>query len=408
MSSKKSNKVANQIQKNLYAKTKKDFIGKLKWVCDQIADENISDLIPDTYYDFIYSCRQHFLRFQAAKGHKIPSAILEEIKTVSTAFLKKIQISIPTHNDKIFEISVFDYYSLAYTLILHATNLSEKEFNNAAYVKSALQPLIDFSESPAGTAAWNSFCSPLGATGVTYTCLNESSYVMKLRSAIFPEISSGTAYIMELYSVPCEKITTVINNENRPAYRIGWHLPEPEVHTRWLTLNYQNKEMSVYIQSHAIIRLRERLEGVLKGPLHFCVYESIREPKIVIQSEEKFLIEFRLLHKKVGYLVATISDNKVIILTFLFLTHSGTPEGERLKKLLGLQKEDVKYLAIDRLSAFVDSDLIENEAVKKIFIEAGCEDLFDRDSFIYEINWESNPKRIADLFSFYTGLKSSS
>lgn len=408
MSSKKSLKAVNKVQKDLYAKTKKEFISKYLWFCDQIAGEQISKLIPASYLDNVFTCRYHYLRFQVAKGNKVPAKILYEIKDLSLTFLKHQKVSIPSATGENFEVCIYDYFSIGSTIILHAKELSEKDFAYAYYVKSALKPFIDFNQTSAHNQAWNLFCGPLGITGVTWAAFNEVSYLMKLKSITFPAISSGVAYIMEVYSIPCQKLTSIVNNEPRSVFRVGFHFPEPSLHSDWSKLNIEGEEMDVYIQSHALHRLYERLEGVMKGLVYFSIHQSLKQPNIVMGSNGKLLIEFKLHKKKVGYLAATVSNNKIIILTFLFLTHSGTPEGECLKKKLGLQKEDIKYLAIDKLSAFVDSDLNENEVIKKIFIEAGCQDLFDTKEFIYEFNWKSNPRHLADFFSSYLGINSSS
>lgn len=42
-------------------------------------------------------------------------------------------------------------------------------------------------------------------------------------------------------------------------------------------------------------------------------------------------------------------------------------------------KEDIIYLAIDKLSTFILSDIAGNERIKQLFIDAGCESLFKID-----------------------------
>ncbi len=40
-------------------------------------------------------------------------------------------------------------------------------------------------------------------------------------------------------------------------------------------------------------------------------------------------------------------------------------------------KADIKYWNIDKLRNFVQSDIASNPSIKKMFIEAGCGDLFN-------------------------------
>lgn len=89
------------------------------------------------------------------------------------------------------------------------------------------------------------------------------------------------------------------------------------------------------------------------------------------------LMEFRYFNTKAGYFRLDIIDGKIIIRTFLFVTNNGTPEGQKLGSNTGLQKLDKKYLAIDKLSTFMTSDIGKNENVKKIFIDAGCQCLLE-------------------------------
>jgi hypothetical protein len=48
-----------------------------------------------------------------------------------------------------------------------------------------------------------------------------------------------------------------------------------------------------------------------------------------------------------------------------------------LKENTGLNKVDIKYLNIDKLRTFINSDIVKNERIKNIFIDAGCGGLFD-------------------------------
>jgi hypothetical protein len=80
---------------------------------------------------------------------------------------------------------------------------------------------------------------------------------------------------------------------------------------------------------------------------------------------------------KVGYLVADLKDDKLIIRTFLFLTQNGTPEGNKLVELYGLGKLDKSFLAMDKLSTFLTTDMCSDSNLSEIFQQAGCQYLLD-------------------------------
>ena len=72
-----------------------------------------------------------------------------------------------------------------------------------------------------------------------------------------------------------------------------------------------------------------------------------------------------------------VHEGMLVIRTFLFITHAGTPEGKKLQELAGLQRHDNKYLALDKVSTFINHDLRSNEAMRRLLIEAGCGDLLE-------------------------------
>jgi len=113
------------------------------------------------------------------------------------------------------------------------------------------------------------------------------------------------------------------------------------------------------------------------------------------------LVAFRLFNTKVGYLLAEYIDDAVLIHTFLFITNNGTPEGQKLTELTGLGKLDKKYLAIDKLSSFVKSDIGKNEKLKSIFEKAGCSSLLDIEETVEKISTKHADSSITELLLRY-------
>lgn len=107
------------------------------------------------------------------------------------------------------------------------------------------------------------------------------------------------------------------------------------------------------------------------------MYDSLLNPKIAYDNNHNLLVEYRFFGTKAGYFRADIVNGIILLRTFLFVTNNGTPEGQLLEKNTGLQKLDKKYLTIDKLSTFMNSDLDKNEEVQKIFKNSGCQCLVD-------------------------------
>ncbi len=175
-----------------------------------------------------------------------------------------------------------------------------------------------------------------------------------------------------------------INGKIRPAFLLEQVPPEsgPEpVSILPSVLNIKSPfaeiPMKVYIQKHAIQRLKERIDSIKTGYAQYFMYRSFDEPKVFYDTHNNLLVEYRIIGKKAGYFRVDIVEGIVVIRTFLFITNNDTPEGQLLEKNTGLQKPDKKYLAMDKLSTFMTSDIGDNKELRKIIDEAGCHSLIE-------------------------------
>jgi len=173
-----------------------------------------------------------------------------------------------------------------------------------------------------------------------------------------------------------------IDGHKRTVYRIFANIKQvytPLVLTPenlGITGMLQTFPLKVYIQQHALDRLKERVGNYFSDISYILVIESLLE-RPIHSDNGRLLFPFMNSRSKLGYLSAVITGDKLVVLTFLFITNNGTPEGKRLHDLIGLQKEDKKYLGIDKLSTFIRSDIGQNEKLKDLFCKAGCGALFE-------------------------------
>lgn len=91
------------------------------------------------------------------------------------------------------------------------------------------------------------------------------------------------------------------------------------------------------------------------------------------------MVSFYLLGMKLGYFIVEAREGIVTIRTFLFLTNDGTPEGDKLRKHLGLAQEDKQYTGLDRLSTFLLSDIRKDQELCEVLHKTGCGVLLDAD-----------------------------
>lgn len=170
----------------------------------------------------------------------------------------------------------------------------------------------------------------------------------------------------------------------RSAIRLGW----PSEKFEWNHFNVKPSllgfvtagldiPLEMYVSTHAFQRLQERI-NITPGLMHQILLLTFLQPKIHHHRiGDKSLVDFYFSNPdgdriKVGYLVVKLHRSKLVAHTFLFLTNNGTPEGEKLGRLLSIVKEDKKYLEIDALPAFNSYHIDKNEKLSKLFNDAGC------------------------------------
>jgi hypothetical protein len=190
--------------------------------------------------------------------------------------------------------------------------------------------------------------------------------------------------VLDLNVVPVELKHFSTSDGKRPAFKVCW--PKSQIGIMYAEISPSlvgeysgsgEKSIPVYIQRHAWNRLMERLDGLRKYEIQYCLFDSLREPILIRQGKNKMLIAYKISDAKLGYLAAEYLDGAVLVHTFLFITNNGTPEGQKLTELTGLGKLDKKYLTIDKLSCFMRSDISKNERLSTLFIQAGCSSLLN-------------------------------
>jgi hypothetical protein len=123
----------------------------------------------------------------------------------------------------------------------------------------------------------------------------------------------------------------VVDGKRRRAYWVGSQLAfNPVEWIKWsgaqLKTEPAAREYPVLIQEHALRRLFERLGRSFprnrEGMFHSSLGQSLQAPVFHWNQYDKAsrLVEFRLQGIKVGYFVARIVDDSVLLQTFLFLT----------------------------------------------------------------------------------------
>ncbi|MCD6066569.1 MAG: hypothetical protein K0S33_1395 [Bacteroidetes bacterium] len=408
MSRKKKKISSEALQKIERARQRNEFIARLHKFCDQVAGPDVFSLIPEKELEMIYLMRCQPIRVREAKGQAIDPEMMKEFKTMAPLMFKSWQL--PFEIGSLKTISAYDFFTVGFTLIIYANRIKEGGYDNAFIVKNKLAHIATLEHNPSFSHLWNQHAQMANLFTMLYSDLGYGCYVFKTEMRIEVNGILGLNIYLEAYCIKPEDMPVTIENRQRQVFRVGWPLAHPAPHFEYVRMPSAALDklpglfLDVYIQSHALKRFFERMNGVPSGLLHYSLFHSLKNPKVFRNKDGTLLFEFSLCGKKSGYLVASVVEGMIIIRTFLFLTNAGTPEGDRLRGNLGLKTKDVIYLQIDKLSAFLESDIAENPEVKEIFLAAGCRTLFEIDKAFYYPQSEKE-RHLAGFIAAYLGLK---
>lgn len=205
-------------------------------------------------------------------------------------------------------------------------------------------------------------------------------YSVNMHLAPFVKEKPKLEFIFDIYGFPAQQCMMNINGNKRPAFHLAKPLQSEKKHIEWITINVSllgkfykgcKKELDVFIQSHALTRMKERLDLLDQEAINYALWENTHTITPLEIFNGYLLLPFKVFGIKIGYMVANVTDDKLLFRTFLFITHNSSPEGIKLRKLTGLGKEDITYWKIDRLSTFVKLKEENYPGLIQLFDKAG-------------------------------------
>ncbi len=362
--------------KQTLEKNKKDFFLILEKIAKACSAYDLFMKIPQKEINLIYNLRTHAFRVIDDEKGRIKKKDIRLSKRLVSNFMKRFEFSITEGSPK---INLHDYYSAGSTFEQYLNVLKDETYPEAKELKKKFKPYLKIVQEeylPANRMLDYALMLSLGFSKF-------NNYYFQYNYDLVETDNHSKYFCYKIKAYKPEIKYFKINGNKRHAYRIGFTNNQNEI--EWMKLKYSDFkntesnldfELDVYIQSHAISRIEERLDYIFSVELNCSLFHSlIVANKIIFKG--KTLIEVNFINEKAGYLVADIVENTVLIKTFLFLTNDGTPEGEKLRELAGFNCIDKKYFEIDKLSTFMHSNIGKNEKLKNIFIDAGCEGLFN-------------------------------
>lgn len=405
--SKHSHKPSKQnLDKIARAQHRNNFYKKIQHICTLVANAQVFKLIPAIELEKIYDGRIRTYKIIAAKGESVENSILKEAMSLISPIAKKTDAAI---TPKGHIINLDDYLTVGLTFFFYLDSLKESKYAKAAELRNSL---IEFYTYKDGfDVAFNKLNDILNTFSNINSEIGKQLIWFNFSSIPDPISKTFLQHIIEIHNVLPEQIPFTIDGNTRPITRVGWGFANFGVEYNCIKpselgidSSFATIPLNVYIQNHALLRLSERIDSIMLGLVHFQLFISLKFPKAIRDKNNNILLEYRIFDSKAGYLRADIVDGIILIRTFLFITNNGTPESEKLEEFYGLQKLDKKYLAIDKLSTFMSSDINSNDKINQLFKKTGLECLLELYEKIKPIVTKESTQPTADLMLKFLGL----
>jgi hypothetical protein len=404
-------------QKQQEEKYKHYFFDKLRHLCKQIGDESLYHAIPPSDRLTMYIFRGAPLKVVAAKGAKIKKQIADVL--MKTIKMQQREMTLEVIKGSEERMTFADYFLVGMSLEYNAGdpcgNRPPKElFVKFAELREEREQIYDEGIRQICASACWLFDDIEKKYLYTYTLdistpaidsgyivpkitpnLKASDYQRKWQEVSKQDFRMHQKITVGTYPLEVRKVN--INGEVHSGIQTGTlyydgdllkfipftlpleeliaNLPSDRANTPFAKLAntpFAKLRLPVYIQQHALERMKERIGDTFPCFYKTVLIQALLQKEVIPITKKRLLISCFTNELKIGYFVAEIVDGIILIRTFLLLTNSGTPEGEKLAELTGLQIEDRKYLSIDTLQGLANSDIEQNEAFCNVLRAAGC------------------------------------
>lgn len=373
---KKLNK--KQLEKNkkflIRENDKAKFVAKMKYLMDAYGGEGTSKIIPPHILENAYSYRISPFKVTNINQPECEPKGIKQLQSAFSFLFKRTEVDLPNNNKMSLDDFLIVGISFMRVMIWIISIKEEEEW--ALEISNRLGEFSDMEIFMMIMSKVNKI-----ADKIAFEISDYDKELMWFVVKIEPIEGKMTVdFTIDLDGKAQEMRYFKTDEGSRPAYCVSMvkcqmGMLEATIKPSLMGVKNKNADIpvKVYYQNHAKLRLKERIDCLAMKDILIMLYTSLLKPVVIPTGKNRALIEYRLLSSKVGYLVAEYIDGAVLIHTFLFITSNGTPEGKKLYELTGLGKLDKKYLALDKLSSFIKSDIANNEKLNSILVNSQCE-----------------------------------
>jgi hypothetical protein len=297
--------------------------------------------------------------FEAMPGHQVPRQYIREIQKRSTEFMEYAFIGDPA-----LKLTFYDYLTMGSQFgTFCSTTYEEKKYCEQAEVYKIIGEQVNELEDFGDNTLMRQYFEFLR---VLLGHLSQFNYRMYGFDLTFKQTKNRMLFaaFIQITSIECEKRAFIFHDKKRPAFRLIMpNYIESEVHNINIPQNriFKNstpdKLLKVYIQSHALLRMKERIDTLTIFEKNMYLMNSVVSGKKIrlLSGHEAFeMVEYK--NHIIAYLPFVVQEDCVIILTVLPVTNPVTPIGKKLCETLGTSRAELEVCGMDKLSYFLRTD----------------------------------------------------
>ncbi|TAJ09200.1 hypothetical protein DMA11_20510 [Marinilabiliaceae bacterium JC017] len=325
----------------------------------------------------IYFCRVHYRKPRASEGNEIPTSIIKRLDNACHFFLNARLCKFPLSTSELLSVNeLMPLVALSDFLEYYVTPKRKQELTQA------FAPLLETQET-FGTPIQNMYFYYNYIQLMLNRC-DKTMYGFNTTFKSRRETTKGLYHELIIQNYPARSSQAWLNGKKRTVFQLGWPRVNENMSWQYLPVSclgdlYKGtkKHLPICIQSHALKRFYDRVSIIDSRIANIHLDISFGRNDLFSIYQNNILLAYYYNSIKIGYFLANLVGNRVIIRTFLLVTHHYTPEGNKLEELSGLAKEDISYWKIDDLNTFLKNNLDDHPKIKALFEAAGIASLLE-------------------------------
>jgi hypothetical protein len=403
---KHSSTFIQQQQKLRQAQSRNLFENKMRSVCELIGDKSLYDVIPITQRTIMYLWRGTPLTVEIAKGttEAQAKALAEKMEPVLRRYLDKDTIELIPGSGK--KISLNDYFWAVVPMEKILKNPDSEYFPGKElfhpFMKSIDKRYDEYLNRVSGHARM--FCKMFDdlSENLLFAAKHEHSVKalekgnrmnddddlspISMIDILKRDYRLRQTIVVTVMHVDEKQLT--VDGETLLAKQLGMvSYAEPDspcimpFHATpkqlKLTNADKNLQIPVYFTDQLFNDIFEYAGCSMASYSALYLRLSVFKGVYIPLSDNTFLMEYRMMDHKIGYVVAELTNDILLLRSFRLVTHSSTPEGAKLQELAKEHEEYKNFLLIDNLRPIIEYGLINHNIISRIFCKAGCKPLMD-------------------------------